>query len=33
MTIATYDPALRQLSFVDVVDGKKDASANSVTIP
>ena len=33
MTIATYDPATKQLSFADVVDGKKDASANSVTIP
>lgn len=33
MTIATYDPALRQLSFADVVDGKKAASANFVTIP
>jgi len=33
MTIATYDPATKQLSFADVVDGKKDASTNSVTIP
>jgi hypothetical protein len=33
MTIATYDPALRQISFADVVNGEKAVGANSVTIP
>ena len=33
MTIATYDPVSRRISFADVVDGKKSAGANAVTIP
>jgi hypothetical protein len=33
MTIATYDPATRQISFADVVDGEKSAGATAVTIP
>lgn len=33
MTIANFDPATRQLTFADVVDGQKNPSGESFTIP